>query len=66
MRIPDFTKKEINYLIEWCNFTKQERELFLLRNAEHPLEECAEIMGVSVSTVNRLNKRLKAKIIKVL
>lgn len=66
MRIPDFTKKEIDYLIEWCNFTAQERELFLLRNAERPLEECAEIMGVSVSTVNRLNKRVKTKIIKVL
>lgn len=66
LKIPDFTKHEINKLIEYCNFTVQERQLFLLRNDEHSLEECAELMNVSESTIYRINKRMKNKIIKVL
>jgi DNA-binding MarR family transcriptional regulator len=37
-----------------------------LRNNEHSLEECAEMMDYSLSTVKRINKRLKEKIIKIL
>lgn len=66
LKIPDFTKREINYIIEMANFTKQEKELFLLRNNEHSLEECAELMNVSVSTVKRINKKMKNKIIKII
>lgn len=64
--IPDFTKPEIDYLLDKCNFTKDERELFLLRNAENTLEYCAELMNISVSTVKRINKKMKRKIIKVI
>ena len=66
LKIPDFTKREIDYIIEAANFTKQEKELFLLRNDEYSLEECAEKMNVSVSTIKRINKKMKAKIIKVI
>lgn len=66
LKIPDFTKYEIDKLIENCNFTAQEKQLFLLRNDEHSLEECAELMNVSESTVYRINKKMKNKIIKVL
>jgi len=66
VRIPDFTKPEIDYLLEYCNFTDRERELFLLRNREYSLEECAESMNLSVPTVSRTNKRMKSKIIRVL
>lgn len=41
LKIPDFTKSDIDYLLENCNFTKQEEQLFLLRNDEHSLENCA-------------------------
>lgn len=64
--IPDFTQREIDYLLEKCNFTKDEKMLFVLRNNEHSLEECAEMMDYSVSTINRINKRIKRKIIKVI
>lgn len=64
--IPDFTQREINYFLEKCNFTKDERELFLLRNEENKLEYCAELMNISVSTVKRINKKMKNKIIKVI
>lgn len=66
LKIPDFTKPEIEYIKEQANFTTQEAELFLLRNGEHSLEECAEIMNVSVSTIKRINKKMKAKIIRII
>lgn len=66
LKIPDFTKPEIEYIKKQANFTKQETELFLLRNNEHSLEECAEMMNVSISTVKRINKKMKSKIIKII
>jgi len=66
LKIPNFTKKEIDYIRENANFTVQEAMLFDLRNEERCLEECAELMNVSVSTVKRINKRLKTKIIRIL
>lgn len=66
LKIPDFTKPEIDYIKENANFTIQEEQLFDLRNAEHSIEECAEIMNVSVSTVKRINKKMKSKIIRLL
>ena len=48
-----------------CNFTEDERTLFDMRCVDVPLEECAERMNVSLSTANRLNKRIKEKIWRV-
>jgi len=66
LKVPDFTKPEIDFIKENANFTAQETALFDLRNDEHCLEECAEFMNVSVSTVKRINKRMKSKIIRIL
>lgn len=66
LKIPDFTKPEIEYILENANFTKQEEELFRLRNGEYSLEECAELMNVSVSTVKRVNKKMQSKIVRLL
>lgn len=66
LKIPDFTRIEIDYIKERANFTSQENELFDLRNNEHSLEECAEIMNVSRSTIDRLNKKMKTKILKII
>lgn len=66
MKIPDFTKPELDYIIANANLTKDEENLMWLRNNEHSLEECAEIMDYSLSTIKRINKRLKNKIIKIL
>ena len=65
MKIRESTKPEIRYLLAECNFTSDERTLFDMRCADVPLEECAERMNVSVSTVKRLNKRIKTKIDKL-
>ena len=58
-------KPEIRYLLAEGNFTEDENILFLLRCDDVPLERCAELMNVSVSTVKRLNRRLKDKIDKL-
>ena len=65
MKICEFTKPEIRYLLAESNFTEEERALFDMRCDDIPLEECAERMNVSVSTVKRLNKRIKCKIDKL-
>lgn len=62
----DFVNSEINYIISESNFTKEQLILFNLRIKNIPLEECAEKMNVSVSTVYRINKSMKAKIDKVI
>ena len=66
MKIPDFTKPELDYILANANLTRDEESLMWLRNNEHSLEECAEIMDYSLSTIKRINKRLKDKIIKIL
>ena len=60
--ISGFTKKEIDFLIENCNFTPQEREFFDLRNNHCTLEEAAEIMNISPRTSSRLSKKVSDKI----
>lgn len=66
MRIPDFIKSEIEYIKENANMTAREEQLFELRNKENSLEECAERMNCSVSTVYRINKSMKKKIMRVI
>lgn len=66
LKVPDFTKPEIDYIKENANFTAQEAMLFDLRNDEHCLEDCAEFMNISISTVKRINKKMKSKIIRIL
>ena len=66
MRICDFTVPELNQLRKECNFTKDEKFLFELRAEDIPLEQCAEIMNISASTVYRLSKKVKIKVKKLL
>jgi predicted DNA-binding protein (UPF0251 family) len=65
MQIYDFTQPELDYFREKCNFTQDERTLFEYRATGLTLEKCAELMNVSIATANRLNKKVKNKIIKV-
>lgn len=66
MRIPDFVKSEIDYIKDNANMTKREEELFSYRNKEYSLEQCAEMMNCSISTVYRINKSMKKKIMRVI
>lgn len=65
MKIYDFTKPEIEYFLQNCNFTTEEETLFRYRSKNIPLETCAEIMNVSISTAKRISKRVNNKIIRV-
>lgn len=65
IKISDFTKAELDYYIERCNFTAIEEELFRLRSKYYTLENAAEMMNISSKTAYRVNKRIKRKIVKV-
>lgn len=65
MKLYVFTKKDIDRFLTERNFTPDEEKLFRLRCQEYTLEYCAEQMNVSISTINRLSKRVNNKIIKV-
>lgn len=66
MQIRDFTQTEADYLETVCNFTPDENQLFQLRLQDNSLEICAEMMQTSMPTINRLHKRVLAKINKEL
>ena len=66
LKICDFTKPELERFRKECNLTKDERLLFELRAKDIPLEECAERMNLSVSTIYRLHKKVKNKVGKLL
>lgn len=65
MKIYDFTVPELEYFRQTCNFTSDERTLFESRSKGITLEQCAEMMNVSVSTVKRISRRVNNKIIRV-
>lgn len=66
IKVPNFTKDEINYILDRANFTDQQRTLFFLRNQEYSYEMCAEEMNVSIATVKRIAKIMNDKIKKVM
>lgn len=65
MKICGFTEFELDYFRKYCHFTEDERRLFELRADNVPLEQCAEIMNVSVSTIKRWSRRVNSKMIRV-
>lgn len=62
MKICEMIMPEIRIALAECNFTEEEEQLFMLRCRDIPLEECAERMNMSVSTTNRIYKRVKDKV----
>lgn len=66
MKICDFVKPEIETFLAECNFTNDEKELFLLRTKDVPLERCAEIMNLSISATRHKSAKLNKKIAKIM
>ena len=68
LKIPNFTKLELDYFKKYGNLTERERAVLDLRNSDYPpsIEQIAEILEVSPSTVNRIIRSLKNKIIRLL
>ena len=65
MNISDFTKREVEHLIDECNFTDTQQSFFLLRSKGISIESCAELMNISVSCANALSKKVREKVNKV-
>lgn len=68
LKIPDFTKPEIEYIKEYGNLMPREEQILNLRNDEYPptIEQIAEMWGTSPSTVSRMVKSLKKKITRLI
>ncbi|MBQ0112243.1 MAG: hypothetical protein KBT03_03845 [Bacteroidales bacterium] len=66
MIISEFTKPELDKVRELGNLTNDERLLLDWRSREIPLETCAEMMNMSISTVKTKSQKLNIKIKKVL
>jgi len=63
-----FTVPDIEYIKKYANLTEREERLLDLKNEKNPpsVEQIAEIMDMSVSTVSRTTRELKDKIKQIL
>ena len=66
MTIKDFTKPELDYFRENCNFVGIESDVFEMRSQGIPLEEIAEALNMSVDGIKKVSRRVNKKIIKTL
>ena len=66
MVISDFTKPELDYFLENCNFVKYERIVFNERANGVPLEIIAEQLNISYDYDRHLSRKVNKKIISVL
>ena len=62
----DFTKPELDYFREQCNFTDIERKCFDLKAKDRTNIQIAMELNVSESTVAVTMRRVRTKITKVL
>ena len=65
----DFTKKELDYILENANFTEQQEKIFKMLTGRQGRESVVCIsmtMNISERTVNRRIKQIKHKIIRLL
>lgn len=62
----DFNKFEYDYFIENCNFTDREKEVLDLRRKDKTYIAISMELNMSERTVNRVIKKIKAKILKVI
>lgn len=66
MHINDFVEWELDKFRRECNFDDEQLEFFNYRAKNMPIEQIAELMNISVGKANKLSRKVKDKIIKVL
>lgn len=66
MIISDFTKPELDFFRETCNFVGSERTLFELRSQGVPLEAIAEELHLTADTARKTSQKVNRKITKIL
>ena len=65
----DFTKQELEFILENANFTVEQEEIFKMLTSKYGRASIVNIslkMNMSESTVKRRIKQIKHKIIKIL
>ena len=62
MLIRDYTKPELDSLVERCNFTDDELQYFLLKAKDRSIVQISYDMNISERQVSVLAKRVKSKI----
>lgn len=65
MKISDYTNPELQHFRDQCNFTGMESQFFELRARNATIEQCSEIMNVSVTTANNLSRKVNSKMKRV-
>ena len=65
MIVSDFTKPELDYFRENCNFVNTEIDVFELRSKGIPLERIAESLNMTVEGVKRISAKVNRKITRV-
>lgn len=66
MTISEFTKPELDYFRQNCNFVNLEIKLFEERAKGISLEQIAEDLHISYDYVKQLSRKVNKKILKVL
>ena len=66
MIISDFVEWELELFRSRCNFSDEELEFFNYRAKNISIECIAEKMNISVGKANKLSRKVKDKIIRVL
>ena len=66
MKICDFTKPELDYFRENCNFVNLEIDVFEMRASGRTLEEIADTMHISLDYIRKLSVKVNKKILKVI
>lgn len=66
MIIADFVEWELQMFRDECNFTTEEMEFFNYRAKNETLEVIAEKMNISVGKADKLSRKVKNKIMRVL
>ncbi len=65
MLLRDYTKPELEYFVENCNFTESELKYFMLKSKDASNVKIAMEMNVSEQQVSVLSKRVRVKIDRV-
>lgn len=66
MQICSFTKPELDFLRENCNFVNLEADVFEMRAKGIPLEAIAEALNISIDTARRISQKVNRKIGKMI
>lgn len=66
MKLTEFTRPEVEYLRQECNFTDEERAVFDMRASARSIVEIGLTLHMSESTVHRRLNSIKCKMLRVL